>query len=50
MLMSMQKLVSLNLASVNKFWITILDFNQQVAVGKLSNLSPLIASQNSYSS
>lgn len=45
MLMSMQKLVPLNLASVNKFRITILDFIQQVPVGKLSKMSPLIASQ-----
>lgn len=44
MLMSMQKLVSLNLASVKKFRITILDFNQQVPVCKLSKMSPLIAS------
>ena len=41
MLMSMPKLVSLNLASVNNFRITILDFDQQVPVGKLSNMSPL---------
>ena len=45
MLMSMQKLVSLTLASVKKNWITILDFNQQVPVGKPSKMSPLIASQ-----